>query len=75
MIVILKWIATVTLIAGSYINSARIGDEASLGPWILVVGGLLWLVVSIAWRERALIVTNTCMVLAGAIPLISKWFT
>lgn len=74
MIVVLKWIATVTLIAGSYVNSARIGDTVSLGPWILVVGGLLWLAVSIAWRERALIATNACMVTAGAIPLISKMF-
>jgi hypothetical protein len=58
------------LIVGSYINSAGVGANIKLGPWLLVAGGVLWLVQSIRWRESALIVTNAFMVIAGGTPLV-----
>lgn len=64
---ILKWCATAVLIVGSFVNAM---GYYPLGPIILLVGGLLWVTVSVIWREPALIVTNTVMSLAGAIGLI-----
>jgi len=58
----LKWIATVTLIVGTAVNSL---GYYPLGPIILAVGGLIWLVVSIIWREPSLIVTNAVMSITG----------
>jgi len=71
---VLKWIATLTLIVASYINSAKIADDINLGPWLLVAGGVLWLVQSIRWRELSLSVTNGAMVLAGGTPLVLDLF-
>lgn len=58
----LKWVATAILIAGTGINGLGFFP---LGPIVLTVGGLLWLVVSIMWREPSLIVTNGIMTVTG----------
>jgi hypothetical protein len=58
----LKWIATVILIVGTAVNSMGFYPE---GPIILAVGGVIWLVVSIRWREPSLIVTNGVMLVTG----------
>jgi len=57
---ILKWVATSILCVGSYIVSAH-PEAYPLGPLVLFTGGLVWLAVSIMWRERALIITNGVM--------------
>ena len=67
----LKWIATVILIAGTAINS--LGDYPE-GPITLAVGGLIWLIVSIRWREASLIVTNGVMLATGLAGLAWKYF-
>ena len=67
----LKWIATAVLIIGSFINAL---GYYPLGPIILIVGGALWLTVSIIWREASLIVVNSVMIIAGAIPLLYVYF-
>jgi hypothetical protein len=54
----LKWLATGLLIIGTGINSLGYYPE---GPLVLLSGGVVWLVVSIRWREPALIVTNGVM--------------
>jgi hypothetical protein len=41
-----------------------------LGPILYLIGGLLWLVVSIMWKEPALIVTNLTLAAVNAIGLI-----
>ena len=64
---VLKWIATVLLIVGTAVNN--LGYQP-MGPLILLAGGVVWLVVSIRWREPALIVTNTVMTLTGAGTLV-----
>jgi hypothetical protein len=58
----LKWIATVILIIGTAINSMKLYPE---GPLTLALGGVIWLIVSIRWREASLIVTNGAMLIAG----------
>lgn len=66
---VIKWSATVVLIVGSFVNSMQVYPQ---GPWLLVLGGVLWLVSALRMRDRALIVTNAVMVCAGAGPLIYK---
>ena len=62
--VYLKWIATATLVVGSFINSA-FPELYPIGPVILIVGGAIWLVVSCLWREWSLIVTYSVMTLVA----------
>jgi hypothetical protein len=67
-----KWTATALLIAGT----ACINTEYVLaGRLALFVGGLIWLVVSIRWREPALIATNMCMTLAAVAASLYKYST
>ena len=63
----LKWLATATLIIGTAINSLGFYPE---GPIVLALGGVLWLTVSIIWKEPALIVTNITLVTVAAAGLI-----
>jgi len=63
----LKWLATFTLIVGSFVNALGVYP---LGPIILIMGGSLWLAVSIMWKEKSLIVTNAVMTLAGITGLL-----
>lgn len=68
---VLKWTATVLLVIGSGINSL---GYYPAGPLILLAGGTIWLVVSIRWRETALIVTNSVMSVVSVIGLaIHYW--
>jgi hypothetical protein len=66
---ILKWIATVILIVGTAVNGL---GYYPAGPIILAVGGFVWLLVSIMWKEPALIVTNVVMTLTGVGTLVYK---
>jgi hypothetical protein len=59
---ILKWTATVLLIVGTGVNSLNIYPSGAL---ILVAGGAVWLIVSLRWREPALIATNAVMLIVG----------
>lgn len=68
MIKFLEWSATVVLIVGTGFNSAGFYP---IGPILLIAGGVLWLIVSIAWRKAALIVTNTVMLVTG---LAGLWY-
>jgi hypothetical protein len=58
----IKWLATAILIVGTAINSM---GYYPLGPIVLAVGGVLWLAISIYWREPSLIVTNAVMTVTG----------
>ena len=66
-----KWIATAILIVGTGVNSL---GYYPLGPIILITGGLIWLAVSIAWREASLILTNGVMSVTGIAGLIYKYY-
>lgn len=63
---ILKWVGTGFLIVGTFINALGFFP---LGPVLLIIGGCLWFTVGILWKEPAMIVTNSCMVLAGCVGL------
>jgi hypothetical protein len=66
---ILKWVATMLLIAGTAINSLGYYPE---GPLVMLAGGLIWLIVSIRWREPSLIVTNGVLSLVSIVGLLYK---
>ena len=68
---ILKWLATVILIIGTGVNSL---GYYPAGPLLLLLGGLLWFVVSVRWREPALIVTNGVMNLVAIAGLSIHYF-
>lgn len=68
---ILKWIATGLLIIGTAINSAGFYPS---GPFVLIAGGLVWLVVSIRWKEPSLIVTNAVLTLVAVAGLTYAYF-
>jgi hypothetical protein len=61
---ILKWSATAILIVGTLVNSLGFYPA---GPIILLLGGVVWLVVAIRWKEPSLIVTNGVMIIASLI--------
>lgn len=67
----LKWIATCLLIIGAGINSFGFYPE---GPIILFVGGVVWLIVAIRWREPALILTNLLMCSVSLPGLIKHFY-
>ena len=69
---LLKWLGTVTLIIGTGVNSLGLYPA---GPLILLLGGAFWLVVSIRWREPALIVTNAVMFVTAAAGLTWAWLS
>jgi hypothetical protein len=62
----LKWLATAILIVGTAVNGL---GYYPAGPIILVVGGLIWLAVSIMWREPSLIVVNAVMSVTALLSL------
>lgn len=67
----LKWLATITLIIGTAVNSLGFYPA---GPIILIIGGILWLTVSIRWKEPALIVTNAIMSLTAIVGVAFNYF-
>jgi hypothetical protein len=64
---ILKWVATGILIVGSLVNSL---GYYPAGPMILGLGAIVWLIVSIMWKEMSLIVTNLIFAVITLIGLI-----
>jgi|TARA_B100001741_G_C16490584_1_gene569472 hypothetical protein len=62
--VILKWVATLILIIGTFIN-AGFPELYPLGPGLLALGGAVWLIVSFMWKEPALIITNGVLTIVG----------
>lgn len=66
---VLKWLATALLIVGTAVNSLGYYPE---GPLIMLAGGLVWLIVSIRWREASLIVTNGVLSLVAIAGLLYK---
>ncbi len=62
-----KWVATVLVVIATGLNSLGMYP---LGPLVNMVAGLLWLVVAIAWNDRALIVTNFTITFVCVIGLL-----
>lgn len=60
----LKWVATAILIVGTFVN-AGFPELYPVGPLLLAMGGIVWLMVSVLWKEPALIVTNLVLTTMG----------
>jgi len=67
-----KWAATVTLILATAVNSL---GYYPLGPILYLISGVLWIYVSVAWREPSLIVTNVVITTVGAVGLLYNFLT
>ena len=65
----LKWVATAFLMIGVGANSLAI---YAAGPLFTLAGGLTWLIVSIMWKEAALITTNLVL---SAITIVGLVYT
>ena len=65
----LKWVATAFLMLGAALNSTNIYPW---GPIANLFGGGCWLIVSIMWREAALITTN---IVLASITMIGLLYT
>jgi hypothetical protein len=68
----LKWLATLVTIAGAVCTSINLYP---LGPALLNLGALLWLIVAIAWREWSLIVINATLLVIYTVGLVVKFLT
>ena len=67
----IKWLATIAVITGTAFNSIGMYPQ---GPMVLVVAGILWLTVSIHWRDKALIITNGTLTLVSISGLLINYF-
>jgi hypothetical protein len=67
----LKWIATGITIAGAVCTSINMYP---LGPILLNLGALVWLIVAIMWREWSLIVINGALLGIYTVGLVVKLF-
>jgi hypothetical protein len=65
----LKWLATFVTIVGAVCTSINLYP---LGPALLNLGALLWLIVAIKWREWSLIVINATLLAIYTIGLVIK---
>lgn len=61
-----KWTATLCLIVGFTLFAGGI----TLGFWIQMTGGVMWLCCAVAMRDAALITTNAAMTTGGLV----GWF-
>ena len=66
-IVCTKWIGTALLIAAAAFNSLGMYP---IGPVVSAIGGVLWTIVAITWKDTALIVTNLTLTSVLVIGLI-----
>ena len=69
---ILKGSGTATLIIGTLINCLGYYPQ---GPILLAIGATFWLLVSIIWKERALMVTEGVLVVVAIIGLSINYLT
>ena len=60
---VLKWAATAVLICGFGLFSAGV----SIGWYLQILGGLLWLVAGIRMKDKPIIFTNGAMTAVGII--------
>jgi hypothetical protein len=65
----IKWAATAFICAGALCTSLNIYP---LGPILLNIGTVLWLIVSIMWREASLIAVNAIVLVIYTTGLVVK---
>lgn len=65
----LKWLATAFICVGALLISLNIYP---IGPIVSLCGTAIWLVVSIMWQERSLILVNGVVLIIYSVGLITK---
>jgi hypothetical protein len=65
----LKWVATAITIAGAILTSL---NYYPAGPILLNLASLVWLIVSIMWREWSLVTVNGVLLLIYTVGLLVK---
>jgi hypothetical protein len=65
----LKWTATAFICLGALLISL---DVYPIGPIVSLIGTAIWLVVSIMWREKSLILVNGVVLIIYLVGLITK---
>ena len=68
----LKWVATLTLIVATVFLNLGYVD---IGRILFFAGGVFWFIVSVLWREPALIITNAAMLLATIVATTFHFIT
>jgi len=71
MITKIKWLATIAVITGTAFNSLGMYPQ---GPMVLVVAGILWVIVSVHWKDKALIITNGTLTIVSITGLAINYF-
>ena len=54
-----KWISTLIIVVGSYLNSNNVFP---LNIYVMLVGITGWLIVGYLWKDRAMLVLNTIII-------------
>ena len=65
----LKWTATAFICIGALLISLNIYP---VGPIVSLIGTAIWLVVSIMWKEKSLILVNGVVLIIYSVGLITK---
>ena len=65
----LKWTATAFICIGALLISLNIYP---VGPIVSLCGTAIWLVVSIMWKEKSLILVNGVVLIIYSVGLITK---
>jgi energy-coupling factor transporter transmembrane protein EcfT len=55
----IKWISTLIIVVGSYLNSNNVFP---LNIYVMLVGISGWLIVGYLWKDRAMLVLNTIII-------------
>lgn len=69
MLSVLKGVSTLTVIVGSGVNAFGIYP---LGPIILTLGAVFWLIASLYMKEPSQVITNLAIILVTMIGLVPK---
>ena len=65
----LKWTATAFICVGALLISLNIYP---VGPIVSLCGTAVWLVVSVMWKEKSLILVNSVVLIIYTVGLITK---
>ena len=55
----IKWISTLIIVVGSYLNSNNVFP---LNIYVMLVGITGWLIVGYLWKDRAMLILNTIII-------------
>jgi|GEM_PF-2077860 hypothetical protein len=68
----LEWTGTGVVIIGALANSLGYHPE---GPYLMIAGGLIWVLVGTRWKKMSIVVTNSVITLVSTFGLLYYYFT